>query len=76
MAVERWKTDLETSFVEPYISNDPTIPTPADLAVIIVGGGSNLSGGLYEAGTAAHALYAILQGSGWTLGTCDVSGIT
>ncbi|HEX2925074.1 MAG TPA: phage tail protein [Ruminiclostridium sp.] len=74
MAVERWK-DLETSFVEPYISNDPSVPVPADLAVIIVGGGTNLSGGLYQTGTAAHALYAVLQGSGWTLGICDVSGI-
>lgn len=74
MAVERWK-NLETSFVEPYISNDPSVPHPADLAVIIVGGGTNLSGGLYQTGTAAHALYAVLQGSGWTLGTCDVIGI-
>ncbi len=74
MAVERWK-NLETSFVEPYISNDPSVPHPADLAVIIVGGGTNLSGGLYQTGTAAHALYAVLQGSGWSLGTCDVIGI-
>lgn len=74
MAVERWK-NLETSFIEPSLSNDPTIPFPADLAVIIVGGGSNLSGGVYATGTAAHALYAILQGSGWSLGTCDVPGI-
>lgn len=44
MAVERWK-NLETSYVEPYLSNDPSIPHPADLAVIIVGGGTNLSGG-------------------------------
>ena len=74
MAVERWK-QLETSFVEPSISNDPSAAPPADLAVIIVGGGTNLSGGLYQTGTAAHALYAILQGSGWTIGTCDVTGI-
>lgn len=74
MAVERWK-DLETSFAEPYISNDPTIPHPSDLAVIVVGSGTNLSGGLYQTGTAAHALYAVLQGSGWTLGACDVPGI-
>lgn len=74
MAVERWK-DLETSFVEPSVSNDPSAAPPADLAVIIVGGGTNLSGGIYQTGTAAHALYAILQGSGWTLGTCDVTGI-
>lgn len=74
MAVECWK-QLETSFVEPSISNDPSAAPPADLAVIIVGGGTNLSGGLYQTGTAAHALYAILQGSGWAIGTCDVTGI-
>ncbi|WP_024834144.1 phage tail protein [Ruminiclostridium josui] len=74
MAVERWK-NLETSYVEPYLSNDPSIPHPADLAVIIVGGGTNLSGGLYQTGTAAHALHAVLKGSGWTMGTCDVTGI-
>ncbi|MDQ4682986.1 phage tail protein, partial [Stenotrophomonas maltophilia group sp. RNC7] len=74
MAVEKWY-ELDTSYVEPSISNDPTARPPADLAVIIVGGGSNLSGGLYPTGTAAHALYAILQGSGWTMGTIDVTGI-
>ncbi len=74
MSVERWN-ELDTSFVEPYISNDPNIPIPADLAVIIVGGGTNLTGGLYPTGTAAHALYAVLQGSGWTMGICDVTGI-
>jgi phage minor structural protein len=74
MAVERW-AELDSSFVEPSLSNDPLSPIPSDLAVIIVGGGSNLSGGLYETGTAAHALYAVLQGSDWTLGTCDVLGI-
>ncbi|OPX46383.1 prophage endopeptidase tail [Ruminiclostridium hungatei] len=73
MAVERWK-NLETSFVEPYITNDPTIPHPADLTVIIVGGGTNLSGGIYPTGSAAHALRAVLQGSGWSLGICDVPG--
>jgi len=75
MAVERW-TELDTDYVEPYLSNDPGIPTPADLAVIIVSGGSDLSGGLYAVGSAAHALYAILDGNrdGWTLGTVDVTG--
>lgn len=73
-AVERWK-ELETSFVEPSISNDPTAKPPADLAVIIVGGGTNLSGGKYAVGTAAHALYAVLDGSDWKLGVCDVGGI-
>jgi phage minor structural protein len=75
MAVERWKSNLETSFIEPSLSNDPSASPPADLAVIIVGGGTNLSGGQYQAGTAAHALYAVLQGSGWNMGTCDVTGI-
>lgn len=74
IAVERWK-ELDTSYVEPSISNDPTARPPADLAVIIVGGGSNLSGNRYATGTAGHALYAILQGTGWTLGTVDVTGI-
>ncbi len=75
MAVERWKSDLESSYIEPSLSNDPLSPIPSDLAVIIVGGGFNLTGGLHEVGTAAHALFAVLQGSGWSLGTCDVTGI-
>jgi hypothetical protein len=73
MAVERW-AELDSSFVEPSLSNDPLSPIPSDLAVIIVGGGSNLSGGLYTVGSAAHALYAVLQGSGWSMGTVDVTG--
>lgn len=74
MCPERW-IELDFQYPEPHITNDPLIPTPSDLAVIIVGGGSDLSGGLYTVGSAAHALYAVLQDSGWTLGTCDVSGI-
>lgn len=74
MTVEKWY-ELDTSYVEPSISNDPTARPPADLAVIIVGGGSNLTSGRYPTGTAAHALYAVLQGSGWTMGTVDVTGI-
>jgi hypothetical protein len=74
MAVERW-AELDSEYPEPYITNDPLIPIPSDLAVIIVGGGSDLSEGLYTVGSAAHALYAALQGSGWTMGTCDVPGI-
>ena len=73
MAVERWN-ELDTEYPEPYITNDPLTPTPADLAVIIVGGGSDLSGGLYTVGTAAHAMYAVLDGSGWTIGMVDVTG--
>jgi phage minor structural protein len=72
MAVERW-AELDTQYIEPYISNDPIIPTPNDLEVIIVSGGSDLSGGRYTVGSAAHALYAILQGSGWSVGTVDVT---
>lgn len=73
MAIERW-AELDTEYPEPYISNDPITPTPSDLAVIIVSGGSNLSGGLYTVGSAAHALYAVLNGSGWSIGTVDVIG--
>lgn len=74
MAVERWM-DLDYQFPEPYICNDPTITNPADLTVIIVGGGTDLSGGRYAVGTAGHALYAVLNGSGWSVGTVDVTGI-
>lgn len=74
MAVERWN-ELDTEYPEPYISNDPSTPIPSDLAVIIVAGGSNLSGGIYPTGSASHALYAVLNGSEWSLGTVDVSGI-
>ncbi len=74
IAVERWN-ELDSEYPEPYITNDPTIPYPADLAVIIVGGGTNLSGGLYSVGTATHALYAVLKGSDWNIGICDVTGI-
>lgn len=74
MAIERWG-ELDSSYVEPSISNDPTASPPADLAILIVGNGSNLSGGRYPVGTAGHALYAILQGTGWTLGTVDVIGV-
>ncbi len=74
MSVERW-AELDTQFPEPYITNDPTIPAPADLSVIIVGGGSDLSGGLYQVGTAGHALFACLKGSGWSVGIVDMPGI-
>jgi phage minor structural protein len=57
------------------VSNDPQTPSPPALAVIILSGGSNLSDYVYEVGTAAHALYALLQGTGWTVGTVDVTGI-
>lgn len=73
-AIEKWY-ELDSQYVEPYLSNDPGIPSPADLAVIIVSGGSDLSGGIYTVGSAGHALYAVLNGSGWTVGTVDVTGI-
>lgn len=72
-AEERWN-ELDMQYPEPYITNDPLTPTPSDLAVIIVGGGSDLSGGLYAVGSAGHALYSALNGSGWTVGTVDVTG--
>lgn len=74
MALERFN-ELDNEYPEPYITNDPNTPIPADLAVIIVGGGTDLSGGLYAPGSASHALYAVLQGSGWSIGVCDVTGI-
>ncbi|MDK2878135.1 MAG: hypothetical protein PWR06_851 [Thermoanaerobacteraceae bacterium] len=73
-ALESFET-LDYQFPEPYICNDPTITNPADLTVIIVGGGTDLSGGRYAVGTAGHALYAVLNGSGWSVGTVDVPGI-
>lgn len=73
-ALESFET-LNYQFPEPYICNDPTITSPADLTVIIVGGGTDLSGGRYDVGTAGHALYAVLNGSGWSVGTVDVTGI-
>jgi len=56
------------------ISNDPQTPNPPSLAVIILSGGNDLSGGRYPVGSAGHVLYAILQGTGWSVGTVDVEG--
>jgi len=56
------------------VSNDPQTPIPPSLAVIVISGGSDLSGGLYSVGSAAHALYAILQSTDWSVGTVDVDG--
>lgn len=47
---------------------------PDALVVCIISGGNNLSGGLYQTGTAAHALHVLLKDTGWTLGTVDVTG--
>lgn len=56
------------------ISNDPQNQNPPWSAVIIVSGGNDLSGGRHAVGSAGHALYALLQGSGWTVGVVDVGG--
>jgi hypothetical protein len=56
------------------ISNDEAVPTPDGNSVIILSGGTDLSGKRYAVGSAAHALHALLIGTGWTLLTCDVDG--
>lgn len=72
-AHESWVL-LGKKYADSGISNDPQTPNPPPLAVIILSGGSDLSGGLYTPGTAGHALYAVLQGTGWSVGTVDVEG--
>lgn len=72
MAVESWY-GLDAKYSEPYIDNSGMYTS--ELSVTIVSGGSDLSGGRYTVGTAAHALYALLQGTGWTIDTVDVTGI-
>ncbi|TLN00210.1 hypothetical protein FDZ73_20125, partial [bacterium] len=54
------------------VSNDPNTPSPAWSQVVIVSGGA-ASGG-FAAGSAGSALSHLLQGSGWTVGTVDVTG--
>jgi len=72
MAVESWyKLDLD--YPEPLIDNSDM--WESELSVTIVSGGSDLSNGKYQIGTASHALYALLQGTGWDLETVDVTGI-
>ena len=56
----------------PTISN-VSGETPADLTVAILSGGT--AKGTYSAGSAGSALSWLLEGSGWTLDTCDVTGI-
>jgi len=73
MANERL-IELDVMFPEPYITNDPNIPEPMELETVIVSGGSDLSGGRFAVGSATHALYAVLNGSGWSVGTVDVTG--
>ncbi len=57
------------------ITNDPLRPNPPWAVVAILSGGADLSGARYIVGTAGHALYALLQGTGWEVGTVDVGGI-
>lgn len=77
MAEEIWKL-LDKEFVT--INNDPDYPAPKgriipDVGnVTIISGGEDLSSGLYAVGTSAHALYALLYETDWTLGTVDVGG--
>ena len=73
IAVETWYL-LDRSFAIPHIDNSGAL-SPSDLSITIVGGGTDLSGGLYAVGSAAHALYALLNGTGWSIGTVDVSGV-
>lgn len=55
------------------VSNDPQNPTPAWGTVAIISGGAAAGG--FSPGTAGSALTYLLQGSGWTVGTVDVTGI-
>ncbi|MCK9326739.1 MAG: phage tail protein [Bacteroidales bacterium] len=54
------------------ISNDPSTPSPAWGAVIIVSGGASHGG--FDPGSAGSALSYLLVGTGWTVGTVDVAG--
>jgi len=54
------------------VCNDPLIGTPPWGAVIIVSGGAAHGG--YDAGSAGSALSYLLQGTGWIVGTVDVTG--
>jgi hypothetical protein len=56
----------------PTVSNDPQNPTPADLQVSIISGGPSTGG--YPQGSAGSALTYLLQNSGWSVGTVDVTG--
>lgn len=55
----------------PTVSNDPDA-VGEDLEVTIISGGTPAGG--YPAGSAGSALSYLLEGSGWTLGICDVEG--
>lgn len=71
-AQEKW-IELDKKYAT--ISNDPTMPQPKQWSdIIIVSGGFDLSGGRFPVGSAGHALCALLQGTGWTVETVDVTG--
>jgi len=72
-AIERWQAELETDYHQVYNSTTGFDHIDEHM-VIIVSGGSDLSGGRYSVGSAGHALYALLQGTGWTLKDCNVDG--
>lgn len=69
VAVESWYL-LNKKY--PTVSNHPD-EEPQDLEVTILSGGAPTGG--YYAGSAGSALTYLLDGSGWTLGVCDVSGV-
>ena len=54
------------------ISNDPQNPSPPWGAVIIVSGGAAHGG--FDPGSAGSALSYLLNGTGWTVDTVDVTG--
>lgn len=56
----------------PTVSNDPQNQNPPWSAVIILSGGAPKGG--FAQGSAGNALSWILEGTGWTVGTVDVTG--
>ena len=78
MAVESF---FELNYEFATVRNDSPDPPSHLHTVTIVSGGSDLSGGLYAVGTAAHALYGVLSNvdwagkTPWTVGVVDVTGI-
>jgi hypothetical protein len=70
---------IELNYSYSSVRNDGEDPGPQ--TVVIVSGGNNLSGGLYQVGTAAHALHGLLANvdwggkTPWTVGVVDVPGI-
>lgn len=69
MAQESW---ILLNKKYPTVSNDPGDPSPAWGTVKILSGGTPFAG--CTAGSAKSALSYLFQGSGWTVGTVDVTG--